>query len=220
MEETLDGVVPEEPIAVEEEQVSIEAPAPQTYKLPDGREVDPDTLYKEYAENLLPEFTRRSQELAELKKQTPQQEEVKPWQDPNWVPQTYAEIAQVAKMEALQEMQANQSREQELYNSVMSETDKQIEEIKKIDPNINVDKLFVHANKYQFSDLKLAHENMREVGAIAKATESQATKNITKRSSDPVSAGSGNVPVDNGADVNMLRQNFGAKDLLSMFGGK
>jgi len=39
------------------------------YKLPDGREVTADEVYKEYVENLLPEFTRRSQELAELKRQ-------------------------------------------------------------------------------------------------------------------------------------------------------
>lgn len=40
----------------------------QTYKLPDGREVSADELHQEYTEKLLPEFTRRSQELAKLKK--------------------------------------------------------------------------------------------------------------------------------------------------------
>lgn len=38
------------------------------YKLPDGREVTSDELYDVYSKNLLPEFTRRSQKLAELEK--------------------------------------------------------------------------------------------------------------------------------------------------------
>lgn len=38
------------------------------YKLPDGREVTADQLHSEYAEKLLPEFTRKSQRLAELEK--------------------------------------------------------------------------------------------------------------------------------------------------------
>lgn len=38
------------------------------FKLPDGREVTADQLHSEYAEKLLPEFTRKSQRLAELEK--------------------------------------------------------------------------------------------------------------------------------------------------------
>ncbi len=38
------------------------------YKLPDGREISADELYSEYAEKLLPEFTRRSQRLSEFEK--------------------------------------------------------------------------------------------------------------------------------------------------------
>ena len=38
------------------------------YKLPDGREVTADEVFKEYTENLLPEFTRRSQKLKAYEK--------------------------------------------------------------------------------------------------------------------------------------------------------
>lgn len=38
------------------------------YKLPDGREVSAEDLHKEYAEKLLPEFTRKSQKLAAFEK--------------------------------------------------------------------------------------------------------------------------------------------------------
>lgn len=38
------------------------------FKLPDGREVTADELFKEHTENLLPEFTKRSQKLSEYQK--------------------------------------------------------------------------------------------------------------------------------------------------------
>lgn len=41
--------------------------APGTFKTPDGRELTPEQLYKEYNQ-LLPEFTRRSQKLSEYEK--------------------------------------------------------------------------------------------------------------------------------------------------------
>jgi hypothetical protein len=44
------------------------------FKLPDGREVTADDLYKEHTENLLPEFTRRSQKLSEYEKASAEEE--------------------------------------------------------------------------------------------------------------------------------------------------
>jgi len=48
--------------------------SPKTYKTPDGRELSPDEIYEEY-NKLHPEFTRRSQELAELKRQQTEAQE-------------------------------------------------------------------------------------------------------------------------------------------------
>jgi hypothetical protein len=47
------------------EQAVVES---KLYKLPDGREVTADDLYREHTENLLPEFTRRSQKLADYER--------------------------------------------------------------------------------------------------------------------------------------------------------
>jgi len=41
---------------------------PKLFKMPDGREMSADDLYKEHTEKLLPEFTRRSQKLKEFER--------------------------------------------------------------------------------------------------------------------------------------------------------
>lgn len=43
-------------------------PESKLYRLPDGREVTADQLHSEYAEKLLPDYTRKSQRLAELER--------------------------------------------------------------------------------------------------------------------------------------------------------
>ena len=57
------------------EKTSGEEEKPKLYKLPDGREVTADDLYKEHTENLLPEFTRRSQKLAEIERKEAETQE-------------------------------------------------------------------------------------------------------------------------------------------------
>ena len=78
MEETKDQVQVDTPIAEQapQEQSTSEQVVSESklFKLPDGREVSADDLYKEHTEKLLPEFTRRSQELAEYKRQTQETE--------------------------------------------------------------------------------------------------------------------------------------------------
>ena len=78
MEETKDQVQTDTPATEQapQEQSTSEQVVSESklYKLPDGREVSGDDLYKEHTEKLLPEFTRRSQELAEYKRQTQEAE--------------------------------------------------------------------------------------------------------------------------------------------------
>ena len=78
MEETKDQVQTDTPATEQapQEQSTSEQVVSESklYKLPDGREVSADDLYKEHTEKLLPEFTRRSQELAEYKRQTQETE--------------------------------------------------------------------------------------------------------------------------------------------------
>jgi predicted NAD-dependent protein-ADP-ribosyltransferase YbiA (DUF1768 family) len=70
-EETIDqeqaGVPQEQTSEVQSEKTS-ETTADNLFELPDGRKVDASTLSKEWKENFYPEFTRRSQKLAEIER--------------------------------------------------------------------------------------------------------------------------------------------------------
>lgn len=71
-EETQDQVSQDtqgEQVQEQSEVSEQETAEPKLYKLPDGREVTADDLYSEHTEKLLPEFTRRSQELADYKRE-------------------------------------------------------------------------------------------------------------------------------------------------------
>lgn len=170
-----------------------ETTEPQLFELPDGRKLTGEELYKEHTENLLPEFTRRSQRLSELEKapQTtinnqPQQTPENKYADPNYVPQTYEEIIAAAEERALLRIEAREKEQIQTKQQVETQVANDIAEIKKTDPNVNVDSLFQHAVKYGFSDLKIAHKNMVEMAAAIKAAKEETAKNITKRN-DPVS---------------------------------
>jgi len=91
-----------------EPEVESKTPAvpeePELYELPDGRKVDAATLATEFKENFLPEFTRKSQKLAELEKgpTTETQPSKSPYADPEYIPQSYEEIIRAAEERALQ----------------------------------------------------------------------------------------------------------------------
>ena len=63
-----EGAPVEQPVKEQSEATSEQVTESKLFKLPDGREVTADDLYKEHTEKLLPEFTRRSQKLAEYEK--------------------------------------------------------------------------------------------------------------------------------------------------------
>jgi len=56
--------------AQETKQSNEDASEQDTFELPDGRKVDASTLSKEWKDNFYPEFTRRSQELSKLRKES------------------------------------------------------------------------------------------------------------------------------------------------------
>lgn len=164
-------------------------PVQELYDLPDGRKVDAATLSKEFKENFLPEFTRKSQELATLRTGAAPLQETKPenrFADPNYVPQTYDEIIAAAEMKVLgtieQREQARVTAAKALEDSVNS----QITEIKATDPTVNENALFQHATKYRFTDLRLAHQNMKDMSDLTKKVQQTTVANIQKRA-DPVS---------------------------------
>lgn len=169
-------------------------PAPVTptepeelFELPDGRKVDAGTLSKEWKENFYPEYTRKSQELAQARTVTPPIT-TEPAKEPleEWQPQSYAEIVQKAKEEMRADMIREQQEVQEQKTAVESAVVAQLTEVKTIDPQVNENALFQHALKYKFSDLRVAHQNMKDMSEMAKAVKQTTAKEIAKRS-DPVS---------------------------------
>ncbi len=148
----------------------------ELFELPDGRKVDAKTLFKEHTENLLPEFTRRSQELAELKKGNTTE---KPADD--WQPQSYAELLERASQDAIKAIEQKEQQAQEQQKAIETEVITQLESLKKEDPNLNENALFVHANKYGFRDLSVAYKNMKDMTSIVKTTQEVTAKNIAKR---------------------------------------
>lgn len=178
---------PVEPIApTTEEPAAVEPAAPVLYKLPDGRQVDAAGLQREY-ENLLPEFTRKSQELAALKTTTqPITTEQPAWKDPNFAPTSWAEAIEIAKAEALREMTAKATEAQQAEAAVRTNVETQLAEIKATDPKVDENALFEHAVKYGFNDLKAAHSNYKAMKDVALTTEQRVLKNLGTRAADPI----------------------------------
>lgn len=158
-------------------------PEVELFELPDGRKVDAETLSKEWKENFYPDYTRKSQALA-AKETAPKTEA--PSTDPEWVPQSYEELLTVAEQRVFQKMEQRQREEIETRTRIENEVVTQLETLKKADPTLNENALFLHANKYGFRDLSVAHQNMKDMNALVKTTQEVTAKNIAKRV-DPVS---------------------------------
>lgn len=182
--------------APSEPEVESEPEAP-LYELPDGRKVDAETLSKEWKENFLPDYTRKSQKLAEIEKEPikTKEESVPYWADPEWVPETGQELldAAVAKMKA--EQAAEREAEEARRTHVEQMVDAEVAEIKQLDPNVNENLVFQHAAKYGFPSLKSAYQNMKDMQLAVKGTEKKTVQNIQKRAADPV-ATKPSVPAD------------------------
>lgn len=184
----------EEPKVETPASVETAQPAePELFELPDGRKVDAETLTKEWKENFAPEFTRRSQELAQLKNGTlpDKNNPENPYADPSYVPQSYEEILKVAEERALAKLDAREQAKAEEQTALENEVVSQLTEVKKLDASVNENALFLHANKYGFRDLRAAHLNMKDMADLAKNVQQETAKNIAKRN-DPVSTTSNN----------------------------
>lgn len=211
----------EEPV-VEPEQ----AKGDVLYETPDGRKLTAEQLQVEWKEKFLPDYTRKAQKLAEIEKTNNKDKEVnnseKPkWEDPSWVPESYAEIIKVAEQRALERVKAERQQEIEQKSQIEKMVTEQLNEIKKEEPNLNEDLLFQHANKYQFSDLKLAYENMKEMKLAIKKTEEKVVNNIKARENDIVSAGSKPGTATSGSNYWDIANDRGsARDYLSRVSAK
>jgi len=201
-EETKEDAVEEEPTGEAEEtgdekpEESTEEPEEKTYELPDGRKVDGETLAKEWKENFYPDYTKKSQALADIEKGNINQEApAKPYDDPDWQPKDYGEVINLAKQEVLQEIDSKEKAFADKQKEVEENISTQLEEIKTEDPDVDENVLFQHANKYGFRDLKLAHQNMKDMSDTVKKVQTKTAKDIAKRN-DPVSVNPGAVGGD------------------------
>lgn len=183
---------PSEPTETETPAAPLETEQPtepvvELFELPDGRKVTGEELYKEHTENLLPEFTRRSQELASLKNGTlPTKDTTSPLADPDWQPESYADLINVAKLEIKADMIREQEEQAQERKALEDTVASQLATVKASDPTVNENALFLHATKYGFRDLTLAHQNMKDMAQTAKTVQKTTATNIAKRS-DPVS---------------------------------
>jgi len=186
-----------EPIEAPSETPEIEEPVVEPvveaplYELPDGRKVDAATLQTEWKENFLPEFTRKSQALAEIERsKAPVEPAVNPYADPDYTPGSYAEIIEAAKQAALAELASKEQARIAEQQAVEGAVVQQLEAVKAIDPNVNENQLFLHANKYGFRDLSTAYKNMKDMSELTKNVQKVTAQNIAKRN-DPVSVSTG-----------------------------
>lgn len=152
-------------------------PVAELYELPDGRKVDAETLQREWRDNFMPDYTRKSQELAS-RSRTPEitTPEVPKWKDPNYVPGSYAEIIELGKEAALAELRANAEAEERSRAQVMQQVDSELATIKAKDSKLDENALFQHANKYGFTSLAAAYANMQDMRKVVQATETRVLK--------------------------------------------
>lgn len=194
--------------ASSEPQAPASEPEETLYELPDGRKVDAETLQKEWRENFLPEYTRKSQRLSEIEKTVSpninNEQKQFPWQDANWVPQSYQEILDAAEQRLQFKAQQQAEYEKQVREQIQTEAQNQLSELKKADPNLDENALFVHANKYGFSNLKAAYQNITDMNNVVKSTQAQTVKNLQTREADPVATTTGEV-ADEGIDYGAIR---------------
>lgn len=178
-----------------EETPKEETPAaePQLYELPDGRKVNAETLTKEWKDNFLPEFTKKSQTLAEIERAKASETNVPEWKKEGYTPKSYAEIIEIAEKQALEKIQSQAAEKTRADAEVAAHIDSQLKAIKAKDPKLNEDALFNHATKYGFRDLTLAYENMSEMRKVAVVTEERVLKGAAKKV-DPIATGGASGP--------------------------
>lgn len=188
---------PEVPVTPAEP--TVETPvAEEKFKLPDGQEVTSQQLYDLHVNKLLPDYTRKSQKLAEYEHINKPKEEVPAWKNPEWQPQSYDELIETAKRVAIDEMKREKQTEEQRTKEATDLVDSQIAEIRKIDAKVDENALFQHANTWGFKDLVQAHKNMQAIKQSALEAEQRTLKNLKARGNEPIAV-SGAQPVDTGA---------------------
>lgn len=196
-------------------------PEPVLYETPDGRKVDAETLQREWKENFLPDYTRKSQKLAEIERATaPKDQDVPEWAKPDYVPKSYAEVIEIAKQEALADIERNRAAEIQQRTEIAQQVDAQLTELKTLDPKLDENALFQHATKYGFRDLKVAHENYKVMRDAVAQAEARAIANIQARGGTPVAMPAGTPPpAGEGIDPSVTSRFGSAREFMESLKG-
>lgn len=192
-----------EPVEAPKVEVA-EAPSTEAaqYELPDGTKVDAEGLAKAWRDNFMPDYTRKAQENAAMRsklepKQEKPVEQSAPWENQDWQPKTYQELAEATLNQA----------EQRVWQKIMSEAERgereakerdayiaqETEQLKALDPKVDVPKVMAYAAKYKFSSMIPAYQNMKVLEDSERRTEERVLKQMKLRASEPVGASSAQV---------------------------
>lgn len=184
-------------------------------ELPDGRKLPPKEAEAEYR-NLYSEFTRKSQKLATYEKGQPSEiiKSNQPAEKSEWIPQTWEEVLEKATLAAEEKAERKAQAEAEFRKQNEDMVVGQLSELKKENPTLNESQLFNHAIKYNFTDLKVAYSNMKDMqSSIQKATKLTAD-NLAKRNAEPISGGSQGGAVYDGDAYDPGARNMSLVDML------
>jgi hypothetical protein len=186
---------------------------PALYELPDGRKVTADVLAEEWKTKFMPDYTKKSQAIADIQRaatnqpQTPSNSNPapqNPWEKPDWVPQTYQEILEAAKGAVMQSLAQEEASKLQVKQQVNTMVENQLAEIRKVEPNVSEELLFQHANKYGFGDLTAAFKNMQDFNIVVKRTEQRVQQNLNSRASEPVAVATQQPSAGDGIDYRSI----------------
>ena len=133
--------------------------------------------YESY-QQILPEFTKRSQELADLKtggKPAPE-DDTPAFMKPGWIPQTYEElqeaIIEAAKHGAQEALRTIDAKSQTVQNA-QDQVNTWVAGVMKVNPDFNEDDFFSYVNRHKFQirvieDLKSAYSSYAETNKPGK----------------------------------------------------
>jgi hypothetical protein len=196
MEEIVTPVAPVEapvttPVTDPTAPVATEVAQAAQYALPDGKMVDAETLSREWKENFLPEYTRKSQELAAQKAklqpvEEPQPPAQAPWANPEWQPGNYQELAEGVQQQVWKQILNAANAEEQQKQERDAYVQREIEEIKSLDPKADVHRVMSHAAKYAFQSLLPAFQNMKAMEESERRVEERVMNNMKARAQEPV----------------------------------
>lgn len=186
-----------------EEDVFTPVEAPEVkenlVELPDGRKVTPSQAVDAY-KDLQKDYTKKAQELSELKKTGAP----KPWDDPNWTPKTDAEafaaVSEHTAQDVLKLIQQSQDAEARQKQEVQGKIDAELAAIRDVDADFDEESVFKFANENGIKSLVTAYNLKKQIEYAEKRGEKRALKNVKARSEEPVSGAAGSTDTSGGMD--------------------